>query len=166
MKPILFLLTAVFILVFSNSSKADVSFSSNNTIVIKEKKPKTTRRTTRTRKARVKRRRMASTRKSTGGFTKWKGHRMPISVANKLKSVENKFGKIRITSSCRPGARIKKNGRPSMHSYCREVDFNPPRGKYRAVANYLKRTWSGGVGTYSGRFNHIHIDNNRGRWHN
>jgi uncharacterized protein YcbK (DUF882 family) len=53
-----------------------------------------------------------------------------------------------------------------MHRYCRAVDFNPPRRKYRQVARYLKTTWGGGVGTYSGRFNHIHIDDHRGRWHN
>jgi len=100
------------------------------------------------------------------GLTKFKGHRMPVSVANKLRVVESKFGKIRILSSCRPGATVRKTGRPSMHRYCRAVDFNPPRRKYRQVARYLKTTWGGGVGTYSGRFNHIHIDDHRGRWHN
>lgn len=99
-------------------------------------------------------------------IVRWKGHRMPSSVALKLQEVQRKYGPIRIISSCRPGATVKKSGRPSMHRYCRAIDFNPPRGKYRTVANYLKRTWSGGVGTYSGRFNHIHIDDNRGRWHN
>lgn len=99
-------------------------------------------------------------------IVRWKGHRMPSSVALKLQEVQRKYGSIRIISSCRPGATVKNTGRPSMHSYCRAIDFKPPRGKYRTVANYLKRTWSGGVGTYSGRFNHIHIDDNRGRWHN
>lgn len=100
------------------------------------------------------------------GIVKFKGHSMPVSVANKLRNVETKFGKIKILSSCRPGATVRKTGRPSMHRYCRAVDFNPPRGKYRQVARYLKTTWGGGVGTYSGRFNHIHIDDHRGRWHN
>jgi len=120
-------------------------------------------------KRRYAKKRIYKSRKSRvarSGLTKFKGHRMPISVANKLRVVESKFGKIRISSSCRPGATVRKTGRPSMHRYCRAVDFNPPRGKYRQVARYLKTTWGGGVGTYSGRFNHIHIDDHRGRWHN
>lgn len=100
------------------------------------------------------------------GLVLFRGHRMPKSVSEKLIEVEKMFGKIEIISSCRPGAVIKKTNRPSMHRYCRAIDFNPKRGTYTAVANYLKRTWRGGVGTYSGYFNHIHIDNNRGRWHN
>ena len=120
-------------------------------------------------KRRYAKKRIYKSRKSRvvrSGLTKFKGHRMPVSVANKLRVVESKFGKIRILSSCRPGATVRKTGRPSMHRYCRAVDFNPPRGKYRQVARYLKTTWGGGVGTYSGRFNHIHIDDHRGRWHN
>ena len=120
-------------------------------------------------KIRYAKKRIYKSRKSRvvrSGLTKFKGHRMPVSVANKLRVVESKFGKIRILSSCRPGATVRKTGRPSMHRYCRAVDFNPPRGKYRQVARYLKTTWGGGVGTYSGRFNHIHIDDQRGRWHN
>ena len=120
-------------------------------------------------KRRYAKKRIYKSRKSKmarSGLTKFKGHKMPASVANKLRSVESKFGKIRIISSCRPGATVIKTGRPSMHRYCRAVDFNPPRGKYRQVARYLKTTWGGGVGTYSGRFNHIHIDDHRGRWHN
>ena len=120
-------------------------------------------------KRRYAKKRIYKSRKSKivrSGLTKFKGRKMPVSVANKLRVVESKFGKIRITSSCRPGATVRKTGRPSMHRYCRAVDFNPPRGKYRQVARYLKTTWDGGVGTYSGRFNHIHIDDHRGRWHN
>ena len=120
-------------------------------------------------KRRYAKKRIYKSRKSRvvrSALTKFKGHRMPVSVANKLRVVESKFGKIRISSSCRPGATVRKTGRPSMHRYCRAVDFNPPRGKYRQVARYLKTTWGGGVGTYSGRFNHIHIDDHRGRWHN
>lgn len=99
-------------------------------------------------------------------FVVFRGHRMPKSVSEKLIEVEKMFGKIEIISSCRPGATVKKTNRPSMHRYCRAIDFNPRKGSYNAVASYLKRTWKGGVGTYSGYFNHIHIDNNRGRWHN
>lgn len=103
---------------------------------------------------------------SRSHLIRWKGHRMPATVAEKLMEVERLFGPVTIISSCRPGATVKNSGRPSMHSYCRAIDFNPSKGRYSQVANFLKSTWSGGVGTYSGRFNHIHIDDNRGRWHN
>lgn len=96
----------------------------------------------------------------------FRGHKMPSKIYMKLKEVESIFGRVKILSSCRPGATVKKTGRPSMHRYCRAVDFYPPRGKYRQVVNYLKTSWGGGVGTYSGRHNHIHIDDNKGRWHN
>lgn len=101
----------------------------------------------------------------------FKGHRMPSAVRAKLRQIEKKFGRIYILSSCRKGATVKKTGRPSMHRYCRAVDFKPSRN-YWKVARYLKATWKGGVGTYSterGGKNitkHIHIDNHRGRWHN
>jgi hypothetical protein len=99
-------------------------------------------------------------------IVRWKEHRMPDSVAEKLMEIERKFGPIQIISSCRPGATVKNTNTPSMHRYCRAVDFYPPKNKYSEVSTFLKRTWSGGIGTYSGKLNHIHIDDNRGRWHN
>jgi uncharacterized protein YcbK (DUF882 family) len=46
------------------------------------------------------------------------------------------------------------------------VDFNPPPGRYRAVLAWLARNHDGGLGTYSGGFSHIHIDNGpRVRFH-
>lgn len=93
---------------------------------------------------------------------------VPGSIKAKLGEVRRKFGRIKIISTYRRGARIAGSRRASYHRYCRAVDFNPPRGKYWQVAKYLKRTWrKGGIGTYSGRMNHIHIDNSGRltRWH-
>lgn len=157
-----------------DESKANIKFdvngkvikSKNETVTNSSKKiKKLYKRTKRTKRTKRFKRNFKS-KMFRSHLVRWKNHRMPSSVANKLKEVERKFGKVVILSSCRPGAVVKKSGRPSMHRYCRAVDFNPPRGKYRLVANYLKATWRGGVGTYSGRHNHIHIDDNRGRWHN
>lgn len=128
-----------------------------------QKRPKHTR----TRQSSPDRSETIPARKGRGRIiVRWKEHRMPDSVAEKLMEVERKFGPIQIISSCRPGAVVKNTNVPSMHSFCRAVDFYPPKNKYNEVSSFLKRTWSGGVGTYSGRFNHIHIDDNRGRWHN
>jgi len=166
------IICVLFLVTVLTPSKANASiyFNSNGQILSKKKVQKYVkkRKYTKRRKYSSKKRsyRSRKSKVTRSGITKFKGHSMPVSVANKLRSVETKFGKIRILSSCRPGATVRKTGRPSMHRYCRAVDFNPPRGKYRQVARYLKTTWGGGVGTYSGRFNHIHIDDHRGRWHN
>jgi uncharacterized protein YcbK (DUF882 family) len=84
---------------------------------------------------------------------------LPGSVKNMLNKVRSKFGKITLVSTNRPGARIRGSGRRSYHASCRAADFLPPRGKYGAVVAFLKSNWSGGVGTYSCNFHHIHIDN-------
>jgi uncharacterized protein YcbK (DUF882 family) len=84
---------------------------------------------------------------------------LPGNVKNMLSKVRAKFGSIELVSTFRPGARIRGSGHRSYHATCRAVDFNPPRGKYSAVVAFLKANWSGGVGTYSCNFHHIHIDN-------
>jgi len=92
---------------------------------------------------------------------------LPASIKQVLNTIRNKFGQIVIISAHRPGARIRKSGKPSLHASCRAVDFNPPRGQYRPVLNWLKANWNGGVGSYSGKHNHIHIDTGgKYRWHN
>jgi hypothetical protein len=91
---------------------------------------------------------------------------LPASIKSRLHQIRKKFGKIRIVSAHRPGARIAGSGKRSYHASCRAVDFHPPRGKYRAVANWLKKVHKGGVGTYSCGMHHIHIDNGpRVRFH-
>lgn len=83
---------------------------------------------------------------------------LPDRLKATLRSIEQKWGPVRIISTHRPGARVRKTGRPSLHASCRAVDFRPPKGTYRAVAAWLKKSHAGGVGTYSGKHNHIHID--------
>lgn len=91
---------------------------------------------------------------------------LPGSLKSTLSVLQKKFGKLTIISTHRPGARIRGSGKRSLHASCRAVDFHPPRGKYKAVLAWLKRNHPGGIGTYSGRFHHIHIDAGpRTRWH-
>lgn len=91
---------------------------------------------------------------------------IPSVLLHRLNQIRRKFGPIRVISTYRPGARVRGTGRPSLHASCRAVDFHPPRGKYRAVAAWLKKVHNGGVGTYSCRMHHIHIDNGpRVRFH-
>ncbi|MEM9030784.1 MAG: D-Ala-D-Ala carboxypeptidase family metallohydrolase [Pseudomonadota bacterium] len=91
---------------------------------------------------------------------------LPGVLRRRLAQIRAKFGRVRVISTYRRGARIRGTGRPSLHASCRAVDFHPPRGKYRAVVRWLKANHSGGVGTYSCRMHHIHIDNGpRVRFH-
>lgn len=91
---------------------------------------------------------------------------LPGSVKAKLAQIRAKVGPVRIVSTHRRGARISGSGKRSYHASCRAVDFHAPRGKYRQLVAWLKRTHSGGVGTYSCGMHHIHIDNGpRVRFH-
>lgn len=91
---------------------------------------------------------------------------LPGSLKSKLAQIRAKFGPIRVVSAHRPGARIAGSGKRSYHASCRAVDFHPPKGKYRQVVAWLKKTHSGGVGTYSCGMHHVHIDNGpRVRFH-
>lgn len=91
---------------------------------------------------------------------------LPGVLKTRLSQIRAKFGSARVISTYRRGARIAGSGRRSFHASCRAVDFHPPRGKYRAVVNWLKRNHFGGVGTYSCGMHHIHIDNGpRVRFH-
>lgn len=92
---------------------------------------------------------------------------LPSPLKATLNVVKKKFGRVRIASTYRKNARIAKTGRRSLHASCRAVDFYVPRKNYWKAARWLKKNHSGGVGTYSGKHNHIHIDNGRrARWHN
>ncbi len=91
---------------------------------------------------------------------------LPGSLKSALSQIRNKFGSPIVLSTHRPGATVRGTGRRSLHASCRAIDFHPPRGKYKAVLAWLKRNHNGGIGTYSGTHNHIHIDNGpRTRWH-
>ena len=91
---------------------------------------------------------------------------LPGIIKQRMAQIRRKFGKITVVSTYRRGARIRGTGKPSYHASCRALDFIPPRGKYRAVAKWLKANHAGGVGTYSCKMHHIHIDNGpRVRFH-
>lgn len=91
---------------------------------------------------------------------------LPPSLKSTISRLNKKFGRIKIISSHRPGARIAGSGRPSYHASCRAIDFHPPKGKYKAVVAWLKKNHRGGVGTYSCGMHHIHIDNGpKVKWH-
>jgi hypothetical protein len=88
---------------------------------------------------------------------------LPGSLKVALADVQRRFGRVTVVSTLRRGARIA-GGRPSMHASCQAVDFRPARGTYSQAAAYLRRTWRGGMGTYSS--GHIHIDTGENyRWH-
>jgi hypothetical protein len=90
---------------------------------------------------------------------------LPGALKSRLTEIKRKFGPVQVLSTYRGGARMP-NGRSSYHASCRAVDFKPPAGKYSQVANWLKSTHGGGVGTYSCGMNHIHIDSGpRVRFH-
>lgn len=92
---------------------------------------------------------------------------LPTDLKTVIGQIERKWGGVTLISTHRPGARVRGSGRLSRHANCNAIDFRPARGTYRAVASWLKANHNGGVGTYSGRLNHIHIDNGpRYRWHN
>jgi hypothetical protein len=97
---------------------------------------------------------------------------LPDELKTTLAHIERKWGPVRILSAYRPNARVRGTGRPSLHASCRAVDFRPPSGTFGAVARWLRDSHRGGVGTYSGRRSHIHIDHRPCqpgrcvRWHN
>lgn len=74
-----------------------------------------------------------------------------------LNRIENRFGRVEIVSTCRPGARIASNGRPSKHASGNAIDFRVP-GKKKQVVNWLiENHGDGGTMTYSD-MDHIHVD--------
>jgi uncharacterized protein YcbK (DUF882 family) len=91
---------------------------------------------------------------------------LPGSLKNVLATIENRFGRVRVISTLRPGARIAGTTHMSLHATCRAVDFHPAAGKYGEVLAYLRANWRGGIGTYSGQSNHLHVDvGHPYRWH-
>ena len=82
---------------------------------------------------------------------------LPKVLKLRLKQIREKFGPIKIISTFRRGALMPGKRKLSRHAQCRAVDFMV-RDKW-AVYRWLKRNHIGGIGVYSGRCNHIHIDN-------
>jgi hypothetical protein len=94
-------------------------------------------------------------------------HCLPGDLKRTLNQLESRFGPVQVISTHRPGARVRGTGRRSLHADCRAVDFRPSKGQHAAVVSWLRQNHGGGLGTYSGRHNHIHIDNGGAyTWHN
>ena len=103
---------------------------------------------------------------STGSYAASPRSCLPGELKAALHTIESKWGSVEIVSTFRKNALVKgRKGHPSFHRWCRAVDFAPRRGTRAQVLRYL-RNWKGGLGTYSGRMHHLHIDNGpRRRWH-
>lgn len=74
-----------------------------------------------------------------------------------LSRIEQKFGKVQIVSTCRPGARIAGTGRISRHASGNAVDFNAGRRKGAIIQWLIATHRSGGTMTYA-HMDHIHVD--------
>ncbi len=88
---------------------------------------------------------------------------LPSSLKSRLSQLSAKFGGLKVISTYRKGARIRGTGRRSKHASCKAVDFkiNNKWAAYR----WLAKNHNGGVGVYSGKCSHIHIDvGGRARW--
>lgn len=72
---------------------------------------------------------------------------LPASLKVRLAQIRKRFGSVRIISTSRAHARISGTRYASYHASCRAVDIIPPKGKFGAVASWLRANHSGGVGT-------------------
>lgn len=77
-----------------------------------------------------------------------------------LAGLEARVGKVKVISTCRPGAVIAGSGRPSQHRYGKAVDFVPTSGQRAAALAYLRGRGAGPVITYAS--GHIHFDTGGG----
>jgi hypothetical protein len=74
-----------------------------------------------------------------------------------LNKIEERFGPVRVISTCRPGARIAGSGRISRHASGNAVDFEAGSRK-GAIINWLVANHkTGGTMTYA-NMSHIHVD--------
>jgi len=76
---------------------------------------------------------------------------------NLLSRIEQKFGRVQVISTCRPGARIAGSGRISRHASGNAVDFNAGNKKSAIVRWLIANHRSGGTMTYAG-MSHVHVD--------
>jgi hypothetical protein len=74
-----------------------------------------------------------------------------------LERIEEKFGPVKLVSTCRPGATIAGSGRPSRHASGNAVDFDAGSRKAEIVDWLIANHHDGGTMTYAG-MNHIHVD--------
>jgi hypothetical protein len=74
-----------------------------------------------------------------------------------LERIEEKFGRVKLVSTCRPGSTIAGTGRPSRHASGNAVDFDADRRKGEIVEWLVANHHDGGTMTYAG-MDHIHVD--------
>jgi len=74
-----------------------------------------------------------------------------------LQRVEERFGPMRVISTCRPGATIAGTGRISRHASGNAVDFDAGNRKAEVVEWLIANHHEGGTMTYA-NMDHIHID--------
>lgn len=74
-----------------------------------------------------------------------------------LERIEEKFGPVRLVSTCRPGATIAGTGRPSRHASGNAVDFDAGARKAQIVEWLIANHRAGGTMTYAD-MTHIHVD--------
>jgi len=74
-----------------------------------------------------------------------------------LEQIEEKFGPVRVISTCRPGARIAGSGRISRHASGNAVDFDAGSRKGEIVKWLVANHKKGGTMTYP-NMSHVHVD--------
>jgi hypothetical protein len=74
-----------------------------------------------------------------------------------LNRIEQKFGPVKVVSTCRPGAMIPGSWRQSRHASGNAVDFDAGSRKAAIVAWLIANHRKGGTMTYAG-MDHIHVD--------
>lgn len=74
-----------------------------------------------------------------------------------LDEIETRFGRMRLISTCRPGATIAGTGRPSRHASGNAIDFDAGRRKAEVVDWLVANHQAGGTMTYAD-MDHIHVD--------
>ena len=74
-----------------------------------------------------------------------------------LDRIEQKFGPVKVMSTCRRGATIAGTGRPSRHASGNAVDFDAGPRKAAILEWLIANHRSGGIMTYAG-MDHIHVD--------
>jgi Bacterial SH3 domain len=74
-----------------------------------------------------------------------------------LERIEEKFGPVKLISTCRPGATIAGSGRPSRHASGNAVDFSAGSRKREIVEWLVDNHHDGGTMTYAD-MDHIHVD--------
>ena len=82
---------------------------------------------------------------------------LTAAARNLLERIEEKFGPVKLVSTCRPGATIAGSGRPSQHASGNAVDFDADSRKGDIVEWLVANHHDGGTMTYSG-MDHIHVD--------